>query len=405
MTFGITRNFSRVPVLMFHSIGLHGLPWTWSDMSESLAVFEGVLSGLAADGYSTVGLDDLYAYMAGTATLPDRPVVLTFDDGYLDNWLYAVPLLRFHGMRATVYVTPEFVPEGDTIRPTARVDNGHVDAFDSHNAAGFMNWSELRAADSEGVLDVQSHALTHTWYFTGPSVADIHRPAAVDPYPWLAWNAAPSRKPFYLTENQQNAVPWGTPVFEHEKALITRQFRPERSLMDDICAWVAEAGGPGFFDEPDWKEELNRRFPPLADGDFPGDYETQDEYAARVESELTASRSRIEDELGKSVRYLAWPGGGVNDDAAEIARKVGFRSWTLSSWQQPEKRNIPGSDPEGIKRVTGRSKVHFRNRWIANGGAWWVLQRLYGHQGSLFARMKTALAKLRWLTLGGDGKR
>ena len=397
MSVTIRRDFSAVPVLMFHSIGITGIPWAWAHLSEELALFEGVLAGLANDGYQSVGLDDLYAHMSGSKPLPDRPVVLTFDDGYLDNWIYAVPLLRKYGMRATVYVTPEFVPDSDEIR---KLPDGAGNGLNT-DAVGFMNWAELRAADTEGILDVQSHALTHTWYFSGPKTVDIHRPAKIYQYPWMSWNVDPARKPYYLTENQQRAVPWGHPVLEHEKSLVVRRFRPDQGFIEEVCAFVKNEGGEAFFERDDWEVLLNRQFPALGDGTgVAGHTESEEQYALRVSEELSGSKEIIENQLAKKVEFLAWPGGGVNKVAADLARSAGYKSWTLSSWQKTGKRNTPGSDPEGIKRITGCGDVYLKDKCIADGGAAWVLRRLRSHQGSLESRIIAGASKLKWLALG-----
>jgi len=402
MKLRVRRDYAAVPVLMFHSVGIKGLPWVWADMSEDLDVFRGVLSGLADEGYRTIGLDDLYGYMAGRTSLPPKPVVLTFDDGYLDNWIFVVPLLRRYGMRGTVYVTPEFVPESDSVRPTSDEPSFADGESHSANVAGFMTWAELRAADAEGVLDVQSHALTHTWYFGGPKVVDIHRPTEIYRFPWLSWNAQPARKPYYLTEQQQGFVPWGYPVLEHEKSLVVRRFRPQQAYIDEICGFVAERGGADFFATERWQREMASRFASIAGTqDVPGTTESESEYRDRVRHELVYSREIIESRLNKKVQFLAWPGGGVNPTAVALAREAGYKSWTLSSWQVPGKRNRAGTDPEGIKRVTGRSKVHHRGKWIADGGARWVLHRMRAHQGSLNSKLATAALKLKWLTIGG----
>src|SRR5210317_143574 len=102
---GLLRDDRIVPVLMYHSIGPRRPTWAFAQLSESVASFEGTLAGLHADGYRTVGLSELYDHMAGRRPLEDRSVVITFDDGYLDNCVHAVPLLRRYGMQATVYVT------------------------------------------------------------------------------------------------------------------------------------------------------------------------------------------------------------------------------------------------------------------------------------------------------------
>jgi len=95
------------------------VPWMWSELSESVDTFEKVLTGLVKQGFRTVSLQDLYDHMSGVRRCPANSIVLTFDDGYLDNWVNAVPLLRKHGMRGTVYVTPEFVQDGLELRPVA----------------------------------------------------------------------------------------------------------------------------------------------------------------------------------------------------------------------------------------------------------------------------------------------
>ena len=381
---------------MFHSIGPHRSGWAFSQLSESVESFEGVIANLASDGYRTVGLAELYGHMAGRRPLKGRCVVLTFDDGYLDNWVNAVPIMRRYGMTGTVYVTPEFVEDSDRVRPQADRSRQASD-----DAEGFMSWGELRQAQEEGVLDVQSHALTHTWFYSGPRLVDVHRPRRPDPYPWLAWNARRDRKPYYLTEDQQAYVPWGRPVFEHEKSLVVRRFEPDASAMAAIEEWVAEHGGADYFERPDWRAELTRRFDYLdGDGRIPGRYESADEQRARVTAELVESRSILEQRLDKPVRFLAWPGGGVSDAAARLAREAGYLSWTLSSWQEPAKRNLPGVDPSGIKRISGCGSASWRKRLLGQDEPWWVIHRLRAHQGDTWSRCRIGVRKL-WRTAVG----
>ena len=222
------RDTTIVPAVMFHSVGIEDIPWVWSDLSQDVSSFERILKGLAEAGFTTVDLDELYWHMEGERKLPPNRIALTLDDGYLDNWVYVVPLLRRYGMRATIYVTPEFVNPESVLRPTAdEMDAVALRTTPGHRA-GFMSWDELAAAEREGILDVQSHALTHTWYFSGPKLVDLHRPGHPNRYPWLSWNARPERKPYYLTEDQQAFVPWGTPIFEHGKSRVSKNKKPWR---------------------------------------------------------------------------------------------------------------------------------------------------------------------------------
>jgi hypothetical protein len=400
------KNRAAVPVIMLHSIGIRNENWVWASMSESLEVFETLLARLQRRGYRTVGLSSLYEHMAGRHVLPPNSIVLTFDDGYLDNWVFVAPLLRKFGMTGVVYVAPEFVQVSDTCRPTLDdVWAGRIKVEDLETI-GFMNWDELRMLDQEGTLDVQCHGLTHTWYFSDCKVIDFHRPREVYPYPWLSWNARPDRKPWYLNEDQQHFVAWGSPVFKHEKSLITRRFFPDSSCVEEVASFVHHRGGRRFFDDAMWKQELISTFEFLdKSAGFPGTFETEEQYAARLEFELRESKRQLEINLEKKVEFLSWPGGGVNDLGVRLAEHVGFRSYTLSSWQQPAARNEPGANPSAIKRVAGRSKVHWRGKWIANGGSWWIMQRILQHQGSLLSVFNTTVTKLFWiLGIGRQGR-
>jgi len=383
------RDQSIVPVLMFHSIGMGNIPWIWSELSESVDTFEKVLTGLAKKGFRTVSLQDLYDHMSGVRRLPDNSIVLTFDDGYLDNWVNAVPLLRKHGMRGTVYVTPEFVQDGLELRP--------VDT-ESDEVVGFMNWEELRRVDAEGVLDVQCHALTHTWYFSGPKVVDIHRLGGSDAYPWMAWNARPDRKPYYLSEQQDTFVRWGQPIFEHQKSLLVRRFFPDAGQVEEITEFVAANGGETFFAANDWRTELDKRFPVLQNpNEFPGKYESEQERQERVLHELIESRAILERELRKPIEFFSWPGGGVDDSALELARQAGFKSWTLSSWQKPKFRNRQGADASEIKRVSGHSRVFWKDRLVKAESASWIISRVLTHQGSLLSKLVGGFRKMGWI--------
>ena len=122
--------------------------------------------------------------------------------------------------------------------------------------------------------------------------------------------------------------------------------------------------------------ELMSRFPVLMGvEEFPGAYESEEAYRGRVLRELTTSREILERELGKSVEFLSWPGGGVNETALQLAKQAGFKSWTLSSWQKPEFRNRPGGSACEIKRVSGHGRVYWRGCLVKDEDSSWIVLR------------------------------
>ena len=77
-----------VPVLMYHHVSPETGPITTTPKN-----FESQMKGLVDEGYTTLTCDQFADFLAGKPT-PPKSVLLTFDDGYLDNWVYAHPILK-----------------------------------------------------------------------------------------------------------------------------------------------------------------------------------------------------------------------------------------------------------------------------------------------------------------------
>ncbi len=103
------------------------------------------LDFLVSNGFSTVTIDELIAYVHDGAKLPEKPVLLTFDDGFYNNLHYAEPLLKERGMRAMMAVVGEF--SQDT------VDTGDINVRYS-----YVTWDQIRQAAGTGVFEFQSHS-------------------------------------------------------------------------------------------------------------------------------------------------------------------------------------------------------------------------------------------------------
>lgn len=109
---GVARTL-QVPILMYHYISVPPVDANAyrRDLSVAPALFEEHLRYLAGAGYHTITLDDLLVALAQGRPLPDKPVILTFDDGYEDNYTEAFPLLRRYGMAGHFFIITDFVNE------------------------------------------------------------------------------------------------------------------------------------------------------------------------------------------------------------------------------------------------------------------------------------------------------
>ena len=386
---------TAVPAVMYHSVGRVLSDWAWTDLTVPARVFEDHLRVLRRGGWRTIDLYELDDHIRNRRPLRGRCVALTFDDGYLDNWTVVVPLLERYGARATVVVTPEFVDP----RPVVR--SPEPDAPGEDAVRGFMSWDELREASRRGVLSVQCHGMTHTWYPISDRVVDFHHPG--DGRYWLDWNANPADKPFYLRDPGRSRVPWGVPVYEHAKSLQARRFVPDPREAQTLAEWVAAHGGAAFFERPDWRASL---FDVLASWRRGrrggGEYESDADRRRRYENELVESRRRIAEALGADVDFLVWPGGGYDDLAMSMAREI-YRAVTISSAERHRRRNRPG-DPAGEFVRRGVPELSTRRGRVFPGGRY-LEAMLEEFRGSRLARRCRQAMKLGILARHGGGGR
>jgi len=239
----MTGHASAVPIVAYHSVADRH-DHLVAHLSLPVAAFERQLRFLSRRGFQTVTLHEVHDFLRTGAPLPPRSVALTFDDGYLDNWVHAFPLLKKYGMKATVFVVNEFVDPGERCRPTLDdVWAGRLPAQDLRRQTawwGHMSWAELRAMRESGLVDVQAHTRTHTWQFVSDRIVDFHHPG--DDYYWLDWNQHPDRKHGWLTRDFRAAVPWGTPVYEHAQTLLRPRYFEDPAIRSAAVTHVARHG-------------------------------------------------------------------------------------------------------------------------------------------------------------------
>ncbi len=377
------NNNSPVPVLMYHSVGTNNPNWIWSYLTIGYQLFDQQMRYLKKKGCNTISLSELYAYMLNGEAIPPNSLVLTFDDGYLDNWVAVSPILKKYGFRGTVYVNPEFVDPCDKIRPT-------LDDLWSGNISeqeiewhGFLSWAEMIELEKDGTLEIQSHAMTHTWYFSSDEIIDFENPG--DEYVWMRWNRNIELKYSYLNSDFERKEYYGTPVYKHGKSLAIRRYIPEPNVETIVREYVKKKGGLNYFEKHhDWKKELMEISDKAIKQEGAGRYETDEEYAERIDFELKQSKKIIEENLGKNIEYLCWPGGGYTDITVKKALGV-YKSVTLGSSDKTGKKNVPGDKPGTIKRmgipyVCRRNDANYSTIRYLNGAS--LYQHIKTFQGN-----------------------
>ncbi len=138
---GLDSRTLRIPILMYHHIAVPppGSDSIRVDLSVPPDVFEAEMKLLYDQGAHAVSLSDVVNYLVRGAPLPPQPVVITFDDGYDDNYTNAFPTLKDFGFIGTFFV---------------------ITGLADSNAYGYLTWDQIQEMAANG-MEIGSHSVDH----------------------------------------------------------------------------------------------------------------------------------------------------------------------------------------------------------------------------------------------------
>jgi peptidoglycan/xylan/chitin deacetylase (PgdA/CDA1 family) len=135
-----------MPILMYHSISDDPEEWVhpYYRISTPLSVFAEHMRYLHENHYTVIGLKNIYDILNIQNNLPNKNVVITFDDGYRDFYTNAYPILQKHNFTATVFLPTSFIGNEDT----------------KLRGKEHLNWDEVKVLSKAGIT-FGSHSVTH----------------------------------------------------------------------------------------------------------------------------------------------------------------------------------------------------------------------------------------------------
>lgn len=301
-----------VPIIVYHSVSGSSdwLPWA-DNTSVRPEVFRAHLKVLRRGAWHVTDSWSLHQARRDGAPLPRRTLAIHFDDGYLDNYVAAVPLLREAGFPATFFVSTDFIDPSSTPRPQYGSDA-------AIRWDGYMNAAEIREIDADPLFEIACHGADHGRVAVGPGPADSLTPENWKSHaPWL-WARTPGNKSQWYKASVPDC-PFGTPVPETDSALCA-------------SAWDPETGA-----EPD----TSRR--------------------RRVLQSLRTSRDVLQSVLRREVSFICWPFDRVTEETLTLARRAGFTLFTGGRGE-----NRAGEAPDIL------SRVHINDHAAGRGLPIWV---------------------------------
>lgn len=132
-----------VPIIMYHSLSRDES--RWNDYVLSPVEFEKDLIYLKQNGYTTIFVSDLIAYVYDGAQLPPKPVIITFDDGHLNTYTTALEVLERHQMKAVVSFTGDFCDRA-------------VEENDANPEYAYMTWIDVKNIAKSEYVEIGNHS-------------------------------------------------------------------------------------------------------------------------------------------------------------------------------------------------------------------------------------------------------
>lgn len=96
---------NTIPILMYHSIAYEKK----NELRVPIENFSQQMKYLKDNNYKTLTMDELYNHLKNNKPFPNKSIVLTFDDGYADNFLSAYPIIKENGFKATIFVITDTI--------------------------------------------------------------------------------------------------------------------------------------------------------------------------------------------------------------------------------------------------------------------------------------------------------
>ncbi|WP_338754624.1 polysaccharide deacetylase family protein [Bacillus sp. FJAT-52991] len=135
----------KIPVFMYHHFDKN----IQNGVIADPAIFEEQMRLLKENGYTTLTTQDVIDIKNGKLSMPQKPIMITIDDGYESNYTYVYPILKKFNMKATIFIITDYIEN----------PQNHPSEYPK------MNWEQIQEMSDSGLVLFQAHTdILHTKY-------------------------------------------------------------------------------------------------------------------------------------------------------------------------------------------------------------------------------------------------
>lgn len=130
----------KVPIIMYHSV----LKSNNGDYIVHPDVLEKDFKYIKENGYTTITLTDLINYVHNDTSLPEKPIIITFDDGHYNNLTYVLPLLEKYDMVAVISIVGKYTDK-------------FTESNDANPNYSYLRWEDISELMNSNRFEFQNH--------------------------------------------------------------------------------------------------------------------------------------------------------------------------------------------------------------------------------------------------------
>lgn len=337
-----------IPIFLYHQV---------NDISNiTPELFEEHLKILKEKKMNTITISEY-----GRKETPKNSVLITFDDGYYDNYKVVFPLLKKYNMKATIFLNTMYI--GNKRWGETKIqENGTANykamkkyiALKDGTTEQYMTWSEIQEMKKSGLVDFQAHSHKHMAIFKSLELQGVFTEDSMDP------------TDIYLYEEVEEGFPKFPKRGEYsgKGVIINREFFKKfqdyymNNLKGKKEKEILSLG----------QKYIDSYIDPYVI------VETEKDTEKRITEEYLKNRSLIEEKLEDSVEYFCWPWGHRNKHVIEILKTLGVKGFITTK----KGTNSYSPNWDMIRRIELRKFSPFKFKINLMLGRNLILGKIYG---------------------------
>lgn len=350
LAFYILGKGKGTPVLLYHQV--NPLINVTPELFEEHLIY-------IASRYETFTYTEAYDYVKENGKLPVNSLLITFDDGYYDNYKVVFPLLKKYNLKATFFINTLYISSTRRTQDTSFEvsEQANIKALLKFYETGdgtseqYMTAFEIQEMVASGLCDFQAHTHTHAPVFISDELMGFRSSEHHDSSP---------------IHSYQGKVEEGYPVFKNRSTVTV----PGYKLDLQAAKLFAEEW------RKNWKQLSHRAA--LAKGKaYIAQHPllrpySEEEAQSRVITEIQTNKEQLQQITGKTVNFFAWTWGHKSDWGRDIMRKqdiVGFVSTQKGgiglkpNWMNLKRVELRDPSMKKLRRVLSITSNSFTS-WI-----------------------------------------